>query len=275
MSTANEGAAQSGWLKWNTAEQMTELDLRDHLWLLELTPDYEAQLMAIHRVLHRNRKAEVETTEEIQAIEKHAKDAADDMLSQRAVDEWVDRLHHSVYEDAAHSMSAIGLLAPYVESLFHQCFWQIGNKFGQVVTRNEHPRWQATPDVLWNCHRTTDGKVDLTRGILELIDALNIAAQFPADLGKTLNALFGYRNKMFHHGFEWPIEERNRFAKRITDEQWPEGWFSRATHEGQPWIFYMTEAFIEHVFTTIDRVQDGFALQVQDDLLPRLSAQSK
>lgn len=275
MSTPTDTERESGWLKWNTGEQMPKLDLRDHLWLLELTPDYEAQLMAIHRVLHRNRKAEAETIEEIQAIEQHAKEAADDMLSQRAVDEWVDRLHHSVYEDAAHSMSAIGLLAPYVESLFHQCFRQIGEKFGQLVARNECPRWQATPEVLWNCHRIADGKTDLTRGILELIDALNIASRFPMDLGKTLNALFGYRNKMFHHGFEWPVEERNRFAKRIADEQWPEAWFSRATHGGEPWIFYMSEAFIEHVFATIDRVQLGFALLVQDDLLPRLQAQIK
>ena len=34
----------------------------------------------------------------------------------------VDHLHQSVFQDAAHSMAAVGMLAPFVESLFKQAF---------------------------------------------------------------------------------------------------------------------------------------------------------
>src|SRR4051812_19898525 len=94
MSAPDDKSAESSWLnpKWNTGEGMPTLELRDHLWLLDLTLDYEAQLIAIQRVLYRNREAESETSAEIKDIEQHAREATDDLLSERAVNEWVDRL---------------------------------------------------------------------------------------------------------------------------------------------------------------------------------------
>ena len=72
-----------------------------------------------------------------------------------------------------------------------------------------------------------------------------------------LAALFGYRNNMFHNGFEWPLEKREKFAQRIKNSGWPDAWFGKATRDKEPWIFYMSPDFIEHCLHTIDQVLEG------------------
>lgn len=77
---------------------------------------------------------------------------------------------------------------------------------------------------------------------------------------------------MFHLGFEWPMSERAAFAKRLAGENWPPEWFSKATQGDEPWIFYMSRQFIDHVVTTLGEVLDGLAAFVRDELLPKLIA---
>lgn len=248
------------------------LDLRDHLYFLDLTLDVESQLRAIHGLLNRNLQADKALEEEIKEVEDHAR-KLEGMVGERAVDEWLDRLHHSVYQDAAHSMAAVGMLAPLIESIFAQSFQSIGSKFftaSQPVTT--HARWSATHQIQWDCHLViTEGRsrADLVSGIAQLADATGLSSRLPADIKATLAALFAYRNKMFHLGFEWPLAERVAFAARITEEHWPTEWFSRATSGTEPWIFYMSTQFIDHVIETIYRVLDGLAAYVRDELLPR------
>jgi len=62
---------------------------------------------------------------------------------------------------------------------------------------------------------------------------------------------------MFHCGFEWPTEDRQRFARRIKNPDWPSGWFERATSGGEPWVFYMSDAFIEHCVKMIEQIICG------------------
>ncbi len=50
-----------------------------------------------------------ELDREIKKIEEFAKNTKG-RKNEYAVDEWVDRLHSSVYQSAAHSMSAVGML---------------------------------------------------------------------------------------------------------------------------------------------------------------------
>ena len=40
-------------------------------------------------------------------------------------------------------------------------------------------------------------------------------------------------------------------------EGWPQGWFSRSTSGGEPWIFCVTDMFIAHCFAMIDQILDG------------------
>src|SRR2546430_12479329 len=73
--------------------------------------DYEAQLIAISALLRRNDQEDAETERQIKEVDEYARKTSG-WRNQRAVDEWVDLLHGSTYQGAAHSMAALGVLAP-------------------------------------------------------------------------------------------------------------------------------------------------------------------
>ncbi len=272
----SDDAKKPKWPSWFKAEDFSgngpTLELREHLFLLDLNLDIESQLMAVHGLLNRNRAADAALMKEIAEIEAHAKTVSDH-LGQHVVDEWVDRLHDSVYQDVAHSMAAVGMLAPLIESLFAQCFQAIGRKyFPQNQTLGPHPRWTSAHQVQWDCRvviRNGEPRKNVVEGIIQLSDALGVTNRLPADLKPTLSALFDYRNKMFHLGFEWPMAEREKFAKKIVEEKWPADWFSKATQGEEPWIYYMSPSFIEHVVAMVYHVLDGFSTYLRDDVLPK------
>ena len=250
---------------------MPELDLRDYLFSLDLNLDIESQLIAVRGLLARMQQADAALSEDIQQIEEHAKKVSG-ILNERAVDEWIDRLHHSVYQDAAHSMAAVGMLAPLIESLFFQCFQGVGRKFFPASPPNtSHERWLPTYAAQWDCHFAIKRgrlKGGLVEGIMQMTEATGLGKRLPPDLKATLSALFAYRNKMFHLGFEWPMGERLSFEKTIADSKWPKDWFVKSTSGESPWIFYMSKDFISHCLATIDKVLDGFSEFVRDELLP-------
>ena len=69
--------------------------------------------------------------------------------------------------------------------------------------------------------------------------------------------MFAYRNKMFHHGFEWPLNERRKFEQTIRKGEWPSNWFIKSWIGDEPWIFYLSTIFIDHCLLTIDQVIQG------------------
>lgn len=253
-----------------------ELEPRDYLYALEVDFDVDAQLMAIGGLLHRNRNADQSVRDEIKRLEERTKHMQDVEQQEWAVADWVDQLVHSTYQDAAHSMSAVGMLAPLVETVFHQCFQSIGKRFYPPThPLKTHDRWNSAHAIQWDCHFVvTNGRVqkDIVKGIFQLSDAVGLTGRFPADLRQVLSALFAYRNNMFHHGFEWPAEERERFAKRIEREEWPADWFSVATTDGKPWIFSLSDEFIRHCKKTVENVLQAIGGFVRDELLPKESA---
>jgi len=83
--------------------------------------DYDSQLAAIHSALREHRKADKVLRDELAEIEEQAKRTSG-IRNEYAVDAWVDRVHSSVYEGAARSMAAVGMLAPMMESVFYQAF---------------------------------------------------------------------------------------------------------------------------------------------------------
>ena len=79
----------------------------------------------------------------------------------------------------------------------------------------------------------------------------------PSDFAPTIKALFLYRNRMFHLGFEWPPKARENFAKTVRESEWPTDWFGKATIDDQPWMFYMSKTFIAHCLTSIEQIAIG------------------
>ena len=90
---------------------------RDRALVLMREHDLEAQLLAIKSLLHRNRESEQALEAEIDELESKFPESEGkhwDYLQHS----WIDHVHLSVFHDAAHSMSAVGMLAPFVESMF-------------------------------------------------------------------------------------------------------------------------------------------------------------
>jgi hypothetical protein len=75
---------------------------RDLAWALLHDLEYDAQVMAIRILLSRQRQADEKRADEINRLDEYFRKSSGH-YGERAVDEWVDLLHSSVYQAAAHS----------------------------------------------------------------------------------------------------------------------------------------------------------------------------
>jgi hypothetical protein len=224
--------------------------------------DYEAQLIAISDVLRHHGEVDTRTTAQIKELEDFARKSTG-LRNEQAVDEWVDLLNRATYQEAAHSMAALGMLAPLIESLFYQAFQGIrAHYYGvDVIPKDSARSGMVKADDFWDCHllfNPTKSKKqkELVSGIMQLAEAIGLTPHLPGDLLPILKALFEYRNKMFHFGFEWPAKECAKFAKRISDEGW-DAWFSSATRDRVPFIFYMTDQLVDRSFELMHQLLEG------------------
>lgn len=242
-----------------------------YLHFLKTDFNIDAQLTAISELLDRNRKSTTEFEGQIKKIEEYLRQL-EGVYADEAVSTWIDHVHQYAYLGAAHSMSALGMLAPFIETIFCQCFRGIKTLYAlSSRPKNGHQRWKAEDKVFWDCHKVITSKKpgnNIVQGILQLSKAIGLADKLPEDLKATLSALFAYRNKMFHNGFEWPINERISFAKQIKKESWPTGWFTVALSGSDPWIFYMSDTFINHCFNTTIEVLNIIGEFVRVEILP-------
>lgn len=231
--------------------------------------DYDCQLTAIRTLLQKHSQFEQLRNAEMVEMEQRA------LRNEMASDNGVDAMHAAVYQDAAHSMAAVGMLAPLVESIFYQAFLNIGTHFeNKTGPLENHGRLELPPDDQWNCHiywekKKGQRKENLALGILQLSTAVGLKPDLPKNINSTLEALFAYRNKMFHSGFEWPIEDRKEFRKRIDKNKWGD-YFSAATMNGAPWIYYLNDTFIFKCLEQIEiilRAIKAFAGKLDADSL--------
>jgi hypothetical protein len=239
--------------------EITDQDYAPHI-VLGSRVDYPAQLSAIRDLLGRQKEADDKLTETIAEADADARRSTGIRYDQAEAD-YGHRFRASIYQQIAHSMAAVGMLAPLTESIFVRSFVGIRAMLETSGTpfSNSHPRWQW-PSVKerWNCHLYLDGdkKEDaLVAGILQLAEAVGLSKHLPNDLKPVLQALFRYRNEMLHNGFEWPCCRRKAFDRRRAN--WPLEWFSPAKHDNRPWVFYLTDAFIDPCLDTIENVLTG------------------
>lgn len=233
-------------IDWLNADDPT----RDAASLVMPHLDYESQLIAILELLRHQRQAEEVVDREIDKLKKFAERTRDE----HAIDEWIAHISQHTYHAAAHSMAAVGMIAPFIESLFYHAFRGIEHAMTKTHQLPfQHERWQRPAEDQWDCRyvwKNGRRNRDLVRGVMQLADAIGLSPHLPTQIEHTMSALFEYRNKMFHFGFEWPMEERRRFDRRLRESQWPADWFSKSTAAGDPWVFYMSSQFIDHCLTT-------------------------
>jgi hypothetical protein len=128
-------------------------------------------------------------------------------------------------------------------------------------------RAPATHPDYWDPHvvfRATGNANDLVLGVVQLAEASDLFRHMPAGYPSLLRALFLYRNRMFHHGFEWPMDKRAKFETAAREAGWLETWFGQATSNHEPWIFYMTDEMIDACLDFIDQVLEATGALVVD-----------
>ena len=193
--------------------------------------DDESQLRAIRGVLVRNRGAEIRLAAEMERLDALAKSTR----SERAADDLHDLFDVSTYQDAAHSMVAASLLAPFIEGVLHRAVRGIEHLKETSVVRSRRRRtWQ-----------------DTTQDMAEI----GLTPYMPSDFDQVGDALFLYRNKVLHCGLEWPPDDRNEFNGRR--REWPLDWFSTVTSNSVPVMFLMTPTFVRRCFVLADQIIGG------------------
>jgi hypothetical protein len=230
--------------------------VRSSLTMLGLDFDADSQLKAIRALLQHNKNAKA-------GLAKHISE------NPNALGRSESLMHDSLFQDAAQSMAAVGMLAPFLKTVFTQYFRSIGDTWAASnLPPAEHERWRSAHAIEWDCNNVLAkgrSRIDLVQGILQLADAISLRPYLPSKIEETLTALFAYRDKMFHHGFEWPLDQRIAFQNQMNEQKWPASWFTHETFECEPWIFTMTDEFIDHCLKTADEVLTAFAKFVCDE----------
>ena len=246
---------------------LTNRDLA-HIELQDL--DVEVQLPAIKNLIRRNQQADEDLEQKIRALYEQARRTNEVRNGPYQDDRWVDETYQLFFQYAAHSMAAVGMLVPFIEALFAKLFRCecLRNKATIEQPVPNDKRASAWESAFWNPRFVFDKRgrcsEDIGRGIIQLASYTRLAQLFPKDYDKTVEALFLYRNKMFHNGFIWPENERTNFKTTIKERRWPENWFVETSFEDsakkteQPWIFCMSTEFTEHCLQTIEQVLDGY-----------------
>lgn len=211
--------------------------------------NHRAQLIAIRSLLEHQERADQELSDRIKKAYEVA-GRTRGRANEHSVAVWVELLEMASYQKASHSMVAVGMIAPFIESFFRAYFGLTGKKL---------------PDK------------SLVENIVKRIAEDGMEECMPRDLEPTLSALFEYRNNMFHGGFEWSSERLKSFEGKLRKGRWPIDWFSWATWSSsdttdpEPWMCHMTPIFISHCLDTAEGVIEGieeYETRERPDLRP-------
>jgi hypothetical protein len=168
---------------------------------------------------------------------------------------WDSLAHGSCYRVAACSQAAVGAVAPLIENLLVVIFKQ--RQLRYKGTPGSHHRWKLNLSDFWNPHKVSErGDLkqgdDIVRGTMQLTAALEMKAEFPSEFESVIKALFTYRNRILHYGYEWPAEECSNFMNLAANEKWLP-WLDFASYaNGQLWIISIKDEFVRKCLEMVD-----------------------
>ena len=172
------------------------------------------------------------------------------------------RFWQMTFQSSAHSMAAVGMLAPFIESLFVEIFKALKTRGTEI--KSDHLRHDLPPKKRWDPRVYAENKNErrgIAKGTNQLAEAIDLLPLLPDNLEMSLMALYKYRNKMFHNGFEWPETIISSFDEERKD--WP-GWFDLARRDDKPWLVFITPEFCAHCVDLIDAIIDGTGRFLKD-----------
>jgi hypothetical protein len=138
--------------------------------------DCIGELLSVFRHLSGNNNKFIST---LQEQLNHDTDQASDFIN----GDYADYCHRSVFQDASYSMAAVGMLAPFIESMFKNTFRFIENYSTEKrpdFSKNGHHRWRGTKHT-WNCEYYINEETGVPhkcvrRGIYQLASAIGLGS---------------------------------------------------------------------------------------------------
>ncbi len=240
---------------------VNDFDDGRHLLDILLRPmDAWSQLIAIGNTIGHHRVAERLQDKDIATLAAAANSTSDADVSDDLAGTHNYLLGMNFFDQAAHSMAAVGVITPFLETVYYRFFTglaTIPTEKHLIPPTHERKRMARC----WDCHyiATTQNKIktDVVIGIRELADATGVTAYLPTNASLVLSALFRYRNAMFHNGFEWTVKELDSFRVFLDIHHLPKEWFDISTCNDQPWIIYMSTLFVDLCLNTAAAILDG------------------
>jgi hypothetical protein len=187
------------------------------------------------------------------------------LAAKKAGDElgYEECFYEAIYADAAFSHSAVSVLAPLFESIFDHESAAFKSHFANHLDSLVCHQRKRAPEQFWKYSRYLkdegDWVGDIGKGVIQFINVFGIMGKFPQNFAAVVEALFTYRNCAFHGGFEWAVKRRKKFREDIDKNKWQD-WFENSRSAGQPWMFMMTEKFVQTCFDMAIDTANAFHL---------------
>ncbi len=169
------------------------------------------------------------------------------------------------FVSVACSQVVVGAICPLFEFLFIRAFGRFQNMFQQTELTKSHIRWTADmdEDKRWNPKFYYDKKDKKTKenlpdGYWQLLEAIGHADSISDLDAEIIYALFLYRNRVLHSGYEWPKNVRKKFCDVLKDRsknysRWMD-WFEVGRDDNEPWIIASTKLLADDAMTSIKTV---------------------
>ena len=182
-------------------------------------------------------------------------------------DYYVDLCVERHFVDAACSQTIVAAICPLFETLFSRAFSRIkkvcaDNKTEfknhkrwtlELEPRDEHKRWSP----YWVFNEGDWPRRNLLEGYQNLLEAIGFETAIPklSHEAQVLAALFMYRNKSLHHGYEWPSEVCNNLKRAVESlkstvedrsngrDRW-KTWFQLHSVGEEPCLITITKQFV-------------------------------
>jgi hypothetical protein len=151
---------------------------------------------------------------------------------------------HVGFVEMARGHALVSSITAFCESLFKNQLPLLRWSFKGNLP-SEHPRvaqFASSPASFWDSSKGGEQDGGLPRWVVTILSLGGFIDLFGVDFEKTLYAVFAYRNAMVHNGYEWPEDERERFAAKVAGNNWTE-WFNCSTSGDKPWYYYTTPLF--------------------------------
>lgn len=148
------------------------------------------------------------------------------------------------FANVAQSLAFVTTTAAFVESFFKERLPVLGKKFTGRY-QHGHARFQRYGQSVasfWDSTKPIRKGDGAATTICEILEGADLMRFMVPNFTSIIHAIFKYRNQMIHHGFEWGLAERRKFARTIGDESWRH-WFFVSETDGEPWFFTVTPTF--------------------------------